>query len=224
MTRITDINKDTIKIDGGIIRLQKKLGLPDNFFKDLLEENDWSFIIKIHALIEGVCSNLLTFHFNEPKLEKIFSRLDLSDTSTGKLAFLRETELVSSLNSKYISSLSQFRNKLVHNVQYYDVNLCEMVSKLDKNQRTSFAIAFSPHETQLREFRKMKLPGLKETKDLERQINIGNIINRFEKNPKVHIWFGAYSILVSIVDTFAYSDYLQSQKAEKLLNEDRELP
>ena len=217
------INMDSVKIDKGIIRLQSKLGLPDEFFKNLLEENDWSFIIKLHALLEGACSKLLVFHFNEPKIEKIFLRLELSDTTTGKLAFLKELGLLGSEGLKYIVTLSMFRNKLVHNIQNYDVDLKEMVSDFDKNQKKRFAIAFSPFETTIRSFDKLDLPKPKRNKDLDKQINIGNIIKRFEENPKVHIWAGAYDVLVSIVDMHGYSDFIQWQKANKLIDEERDL-
>lgn len=217
------INMESVKIDKGIIRLQSKLSLPDDFFKNLLEENDWSFIIKLHALLEGACSKLLVFHFNEPKIEKVISRLELSDTTTGKLAFLKELGLLGSEGLKYIITLSMFRNKLVHNIQNYDVDLKEMVSDLDKNQKKSFAIAFSPFETTIRSFDKLDLPKPERNKDLEKQINIGNIIKRFEENPKVHIWTGAYDVLVSIVDMHGYSDFIQWQKANKLIDEERDL-
>ncbi len=217
------INMDSVKIDKGILGLQSKLGLPENFFKDLLEENDWSFIIKLHALLEGACSKLLTFHFNEPLIEKIFSRLALSDISTGKLAFLKELELLSTESIKYIATLSQFRNKLVHNVQHYDVDLKKMIAEFDKNQKKSYAIAFSPFETKIRKFDNLDIPKLESNKDLEKQINVGNIISRFEKNPKVHIWTGAYDVLVSIVDMHYYSDFIQWQKANKIIDEERDL-
>jgi len=218
-----EINMDSVKIDKGILGLQSKLGLPENFFKDLLEENDWSFIIKLHALLEGACSKLLVFHFNEPKIEKIFSRLELSDISTGKLAFLKELGLLGSESLKYIVTLSQFRNKLVHNVQHYDVDLKKMIAGFDKNQKKSFAIAFSPFETTIRNFDKIDLPKPERNKDLEKQINVGNIITRFEKNPKVHIWTGAYNVLVSIADMHGYSDFIQWQKANKIIDDERDL-
>lgn len=226
MSNELNLNMDSIKIDKGIISLQSKLGLPANFFKDLLDENDWSFIIKLHALLEGACSQLLVFHFNEPKLDKIFSRLELSDAATGKLAFLRELGLIGSDRHKYIVSLSQFRNKLVHNVQYYNADLKKMVSDFDKNQKKSFALAFSPFESTIRRLDKIDLPKLPKrprNKDLESQIEVGNVIKRFEENPKVHIWSGAYDVLISIVDMHGYSDFVQCQKANKLIDEDREL-
>jgi len=46
--------------------LEKAVGVRAGFFYRLLEEDDWSFVIKLHALFEAVCSHLLLFHFREP--------------------------------------------------------------------------------------------------------------------------------------------------------------
>lgn len=106
-----------IHIDKGILELQEKLNLPKDFFKNLLQEDDWSFIIKLHALIEAACGSLLLYHFDEPGLKTIISRLELSNKTTGKIAFLKELELLGDNNRRFVSSLSEWRNNFVHNVQ-----------------------------------------------------------------------------------------------------------
>ena len=50
-------------MDEGIVEFEKKLGVPSGFVKKLLDEDDWSFIIKLHALFEASCAHLLIFHF-----------------------------------------------------------------------------------------------------------------------------------------------------------------
>jgi len=34
--------------------------LPDDFYNNLLKEDDWSFVIKLHSLIEASVTHLLT--------------------------------------------------------------------------------------------------------------------------------------------------------------------
>ena len=51
------------KVDQGILELEAKVGVKENFFRGLLEEDDWSFVIKLHALFEASCTHLLLFHF-----------------------------------------------------------------------------------------------------------------------------------------------------------------
>lgn len=53
--------------------LVKELGLPEGFYAELLGEDDWSFIIKLHALMEAAVTGLIVAalgHFqcwDEPK-------------------------------------------------------------------------------------------------------------------------------------------------------------
>ena len=91
-----------MKVDKGIQDLHSKIGLDSDFFKRLLEEDDWSFVIKLHALIEAIITSLLVFHFNEKKLGKILSRLELSNKTIGKLAFLKECDLLGEDEIRYI--------------------------------------------------------------------------------------------------------------------------
>jgi len=211
-----------VKIDQGIVDLQNKIGLKEDFFKNLLNEDDWSFVIKLHALIEAIVTSLLVFHFNEKKLTQIFSRLELSNKTTGKLAFLKETGLLGDDNIKYINSLSELRNKLVHNIENCNIELINFVERLDKNQLKKFATYMRPSESVVRVIVEM---GHDENldKDLIRQSEIKSLIDFAKKEPKTHIWLGAYSLLVSISNTFYYSDYLQSIKAKELFDDDRKI-
>lgn len=58
--------------------LESRVGVSPGFFRCLLDEDDWSFVIKLHALFEAACTHLLLYHFKEPNLARVFSRLELS--------------------------------------------------------------------------------------------------------------------------------------------------
>jgi hypothetical protein len=42
----------------GILELESKVGVPENFFRSLAQADDWSFVIKLHALFEAEPSRL----------------------------------------------------------------------------------------------------------------------------------------------------------------------
>ena len=46
--------------DESLQELELDLGLPKGFCFKLLEEDDWSFVIKLHALLESAVSELIT--------------------------------------------------------------------------------------------------------------------------------------------------------------------
>jgi len=212
---------ESINIDKGILDLQEKLSLPNDFFKNLLDEGDWAFIIKLHALIEAACGSLLLYHFDEPGLKKIISRLELSNKTTGKIAFLKELELLGETNRRFVSSLSEWRNNFVHNVQNCNSKLEEIVDNMDKNSIKKFALDFSPFEATLQKFSNSKIK-LLDDKTIE-QIDTTKLIERARKNPKLHIWIGAYNLLTSLVDMEGYSDYLKYEKANKFLYDNGEV-
>jgi hypothetical protein len=154
MTQSNAVSPD----DGLITDLEHRLGLPRGFFRRLVDEDDWSFIIKLHALFEAACTHMLVFHFQEPNLEGVLSRIELSNKTTGKVAFLGKLGLLSKYRRRYISALSELRNNLVHDVRQSAFNLDTWVSTLADADLKQFAIAFSPHETLFREIKGLTCP------------------------------------------------------------------
>lgn len=70
-------------------QFEKDIGLPAGFLVNLLiKEDDWSFIIKLHALVEAAVSHLLATICGE-ELLTVFTRLQLSSETVGKLAFAK---------------------------------------------------------------------------------------------------------------------------------------
>lgn len=207
------------KVSEGILELERRVGVAPNFFRTLSDADDWSFVIKLHALFESACTHLLLFHFKEPELADVISRMELSNKATGKLAFLGKLELMGSNNRRYISTLSELRNRLVHDVRNSEFSLPAMVKGLQPAELKSMAIAFSPYETFMREHpfdEKLQL-GYKE--DMQKQSSIPAVTNRFSLDPKYHMWIGAYNVLASIIDMYDYSSYKQWTRAEEHLRE-----
>jgi len=207
-------------MDKGILELEQRMGLPSGFFEELQQEDDWSFIIRLHALFEGACTHLLLFHFQEPALSDVLSRLELSNKSTGKVAFLDRLELLGKGSRRFISSLSELRNSLVHDVTNHAFSLKEMVSAYSSTQLENFTITFNPWEEHIREMIRHPLFDKPLDKALVDGTDLGKRMNDACSDPKEFIWFGAHNVLVSIVDMHGYSDYKQWTKAKKMLFED----
>jgi len=198
----------------GVDSFEKKLGLKRGFFDKLQNEDDWSFIIKLHALFEAVCTQLLISHLGEDKLSEVFSKLELSNKSSGKLVFLKQLELIGKNDRKFIYSLSELRNQLVHNVANFEFSLKEMVSKFTPSELKQFTKTFSPFES-VTVTDNIK-DGLVEV-DGKR---MAELMERAKEQPKLHIWVGAHNVLVSLGDNFGYSDYKQFIKAKQILYKD----
>lgn len=59
------------------------LKLPRRFLAELfLDANDWSFVVKSHALLEAAVCSYLALHLRRPELEDAFAAsLDMSRTA-----------------------------------------------------------------------------------------------------------------------------------------------
>ena len=114
--------------------LEKDLGLPEGFLEGLRKEDDWSFVIKIHALMEASVSYLLLQHFGDERLGAIFDFLELSDKRKGKIAFVSALDLLPVECRRFLSKLSEIRNSLVHNIKNVGFALSAYVQGLNKDQ------------------------------------------------------------------------------------------
>jgi hypothetical protein len=207
---------DDYQIDKGILELESKIGVPPKFFLRLNDADDWTFVIKLHALFEAACTHLLLHHLQEPELASVISRLELSNKATGKIAFLTKLGLIGKDNRRYISTLSELRNSLVHDVRNHEFSLPDLVAGLTQQALQNMAVAYSPYEAFVREhFAGGEALGLELGQNLIEQSEPGAVTRRFKADPKYHMWIGAHAVLISLVDQYDYSDYLRWSRSDK---------
>jgi hypothetical protein len=121
--------------------MERELNLPAGLFMSLLQESDWSFVIKAHAVVEGALSHQLVRATKDQRLEPVFRRLELSNKDTGKLAFLTALQLIDAKQRAFVRKLSELRNWLVHDVRNASFAFSDWVPELDQNQRQAFCDA-----------------------------------------------------------------------------------
>jgi len=128
-----------------IPKFEKDLGLRSGFLTNLRNEDDWSFIIKAHALIEAAVSTMLTRALDQ-KLKSVIEHIGLGNTKTGKLAFVKALQLLDNKHINYIKKLSELRNKVVHDVRKVDFSFFKYVKSLDESQKSAlFNSVFFSH-------------------------------------------------------------------------------
>jgi hypothetical protein len=120
-------------IDESLVNLEHDLGIPNGFCAKLKQEDDWSFVIKLHALFECAVAEQLTRTFRRKELADVFSRFELSNTKTEKLALIRAVNLLPAAHIQFIRRLSELRNALAHKVENVNVNLVEYFRKKTAN-------------------------------------------------------------------------------------------
>lgn len=125
-----------------IAELEERAKLQTGFYSGLLTEDDWSFVIKIHALYEAAVSQLLIFSIGKQELESYISRLELGDRSRGKLRLVKDLGLLDEQERKFIYALSEIRNDFVHKVANTCVGLEDYLRSLDENKRRNYDNTF----------------------------------------------------------------------------------
>ncbi len=88
--------------------------------------------------MEAATSQLLTHHAGDQRLARVYERLELSNDQTGRLAFLKALELLSTDERRFVRRFSELRNRLVHNVHNVRSRFADDFETMDSNQRDSF--------------------------------------------------------------------------------------
>jgi hypothetical protein len=115
------------------------LGLEKGFFRRLLTEDDWSFVIKTHALIESALTRLIETAVRPKPLGEFVTTFALSGGRHSKVELLRRCDLIDDPEAKFVRGLSKIRNQLVHNVRYTSCDLSKFVSDhFSENDRDDF--------------------------------------------------------------------------------------
>lgn len=121
---IKDETKESIN------RLENELNLPIDFLEQLTITDDWSFIIKLHSLMEAAITYLLVHHFNDDRLKKVFDKLDFNQNCR----FVSELNLLPKECRNFLAKLSSMRNIAAHDITNVTFNLKAHVLEMDGQQ------------------------------------------------------------------------------------------
>jgi hypothetical protein len=125
-------------IDAEVKAQVARLELPTGFYDRLLAEDDWSFVIKLNALVEAACTDALTARFHSPQLSKALSTLELGHPKHGKVALLSALNAIVPEQAGVLRLLLELRNMLAHNIGQVSFTFESYIAGMDKNQRNSF--------------------------------------------------------------------------------------
>lgn len=176
-----------MKQQSDIAKLERKLGIPVGLFFSLRDENDWSFLIKIFALLESALSYLLKTEIARKELDSFIDELPFKGRSS-KISLIQTLDLLDPLHLKYLEFLGQFRNDMAHDIKFAGFDLTAHIEKFTDNQ--------------LREFIKTAAC-LEPTTEI--QIN-KNTRQKLRATPRHFIWLGAMDCLMLV--------YFKDQVAE----------
>jgi uncharacterized protein YutE (UPF0331/DUF86 family) len=130
---------DLENLEDSLDRLERDCDLPSGFclaFLQKKDESDWSFVIKLRALLETAVSQLLVHALARKELADVFASLEMSHTKTGKLAFVKALDLLPKAHLDFIRALSELRNQLAHRVKSVSFKITEHFS-VERDKRSA---------------------------------------------------------------------------------------
>jgi hypothetical protein len=122
----------------GLRLLAKILGLREEFLIDLFADpDDWSFVVKSHALLESIICTLLAMHLRKQKLEALFAE---EIEMNARIEMTKALGITTSEDRKAMHALGKLRNKLVHNAK--DTNFTFNEYFKNKDAKRNFSDTF----------------------------------------------------------------------------------
>lgn len=118
-----------------IVRVvERDIGLTPGFLDALQREDDWSMVIKAHALLEAVVAHLVIDALGKPELAGAIGRLPVTGRSS-KRSFAKALGILTPEQDMFLEALSALRNDLVHDPRNANQSLQEYVAQLEGKKR-----------------------------------------------------------------------------------------
>jgi hypothetical protein len=106
----TDAEKLLRKTVCGLVDELREKG---DFLHGLLKQDDWSFVIKAHALLEAAITQMVIANVGNEQLASFIERLPLGG-QFGKIKLCEQLDLLPDAHRRFARWFSEFRNPLVH--------------------------------------------------------------------------------------------------------------
>lgn len=116
-----------------IERFEAKLGLSPGFLEGLVKADDWSQVIKSHAVLEAALGTLVRHSLDE-RIQPLFDNLPFAGGRTTKLGMVEALDLLPESALQFLRWHSGIRNRLVHDVKHLDLDLSDYVSQMSEGE------------------------------------------------------------------------------------------
>lgn len=121
-----------------------EVGLDPGLIGSLHKDNDWTFVIKLHAILEAALNHLILSRLGAPTAE-IVEHLETNNARTGKIAFINAYELLPKNCVRFIRSLSEVRNRAVHDFKNFDLDLKKYLAAQNPDQQRNWKLGLTSY-------------------------------------------------------------------------------
>lgn len=118
-----------------VAAFELRLGLPAGFYDSLLENDDWSFVVKLNALFEAACTEALVARLSCPEIANNLAHLDFADNKKGKVRLCFELGIINDEQRLALNELAELRNNLVHKIENVNFSFAKYIQDLSKGKQ-----------------------------------------------------------------------------------------
>lgn len=162
-------------LDSSSQSLEKDYNEKLNFLAKLLDDDDWSFVIKSHSLIESLVTEIIIEKLNEPILKSFIERLPLHGDEISKIRIIKTYDLLSKGQITFIAKLSIIRNNIVHKFENLSFTFDNYQRDLNKDNLKNWKNAL-----------------LESNSNKELQNKLSELV---DKDPKIAVWLTLSSFI-----------------------------
>jgi hypothetical protein len=123
-----------ILVQGSGREVQRRLGLPDGFVEGLVTTGDWSFVIKLNALVEAALADYLVRTIAQPALTVDLQKMGASQ----KARWCKRLGGLAGERAAFVRTLGELRNSLAHNIHHAPAfDLSRYLDSLDDDRHAA---------------------------------------------------------------------------------------
>jgi hypothetical protein len=109
----------------------------------LNNDDDWTFVLKMHAYVEAALNHLIVTRLNNPKMGDVVAKMRTANSESGKLALIKAYDLLPDKMCLFVEILCSIRNKAVHNISGQDLDLARYAQSIKPEQRKAWRTAMT---------------------------------------------------------------------------------
>lgn len=185
--------------------MEIKLGLTKGFYASILEDDDWTFIIKLSSLFEAACAMSIKSRLNETTLNVIIDHTELANKNCGKLAFLKALGVLTNPQCEFIRKVAEIRNIYAHNVCNVKMSIMDIIQSCGKDREKEIIKHLSLYLDET-----ITIAGQTQTR-----------VKYVSENTKLVIWLTAMQVLACLHLDLKFSEFQLDYRAFKRIKEKR---
>ena len=106
-----------------------------SFIKELLQGDDWAFVIKTQALLEACITQAVLVHLGDERIKKTVETMPLVGDGATKLQFAKDLGLMDGPQRRFVNRMAALRNRLAHRVECVNFKFSDYIASLDRDGR-----------------------------------------------------------------------------------------